>query len=88
MATTTKGRNPTQADIIRILIVQAHADAEKNLREFETSTNANAAMAVRGENNGASEPLGRLRGEVAALDRLKAKVVAYLDRGDISVLIR
>lgn len=85
---TKAATNPTKADIVRLLIVQALADAEKQLREFQRSTNANAAMAVRGDINGASETYGRLRGEVAALDNLKTKVVAYLDRGDIGVLIR
>jgi cell fate (sporulation/competence/biofilm development) regulator YlbF (YheA/YmcA/DUF963 family) len=80
--------NPTKADIVRLLVVQAHADAEKRLRDFEQSRNANATAAVAGSANGASEPLGRLRGEVRALAQLKDKVVAYLDRGDISVLIR
>lgn len=88
MATATRTKNPTQADIVRLLVVQAHADAEAKLREFRRSTNANAAMAVAGSINGASETLGHLRGEVAALAALKAKVVAYLDRGDINVLIR
>lgn len=80
--------NPTKADILRLLVVQAHTDAEKRLREFEHSGNANAAMAVRGEANGASQELGRLRGKVEALAQLKSKVAAYLDRGDLSVLIR
>ena len=88
MGIPTKAKNPTKADIVRLLIVQAHADAEKRLREFETSDNANAAMAVRGTVNAATHSLGQLRGEVRALETLKAKVVAYLDRGDIAVLIR
>lgn len=71
--------NPTKADIIRVLIVQAHADAERELREYEARKSAEP---LREQNK------ARLRGEVQALARLKSKVIAYLDRGDINVLIR
>jgi len=83
-----KNPNPTKADVVRVIIAQELADAEKRLREAERSTNANMAQAVAGVANGASQNLGRARGEVVALTRLKDKVVRYMDRGDISVLIR
>lgn len=79
MATSKATANPTKADIIRILIVQAHADAERRLSDYEAAHSAEPLAAVN---------KARLRGEVATLARLKDKVVAYLDRGDLSVLIR
>ena len=76
---TRAAANPTKADIVRVLIIQAHADAERRLEDFAKKDNKSTAD---GQN------MARLRGEVSALSALKTKVVAYLDRGDISVLIR
>jgi hypothetical protein len=87
MATRTATPNPTKADIVRLILVRELADAEKRLREVETNGNANVALALTGAPSTASLNLGRLRGEVAALTRLKTKVVAYLDRGDLTALV-
>lgn len=75
--TTKAAANPTKADIVRLLVIQALSEAEKRQRNYLDN-----GSAASGQN------AARLRGEVAGLDRLKSKVVAYLDRGDISVLIR
>lgn len=74
----TRAKNPTQADIIRILILQEKSDAEKRLKTVENNDNGSPAS---GQNK------ARLRGEVAILDVILRKVDRYL-AGDINVLIR
>lgn len=75
--TKTRGKNPTQADVIRILILQEKADTEKRLAEYQKQD----ASAIRDGN------IARTRGAVAVLEALLRKVERYL-AGDLNVLIR
>lgn len=78
-ATARRVKNPTQADIIRILIVQEKADVQKRLDSYIAETRAGTATNA--------DNIARTRGAIATLDILLRKVDRYL-AGDMNVLVR